>query len=328
MKKIILLILSLFLITGCGNVELKNGEQAAVTFKNKDAISSNELYNVLKEKYGTDELVNMIDTFLLEKEYDSTDEEKKYLNDVIESVKSAATKNNITFEEYISQYYGQKNARDFNNYVKLNFKRSQWIKDYGKTLITDSQINTYYENVAIGDISASHILIKPEVKEGATTEEQKAAEEKALATAKDIIVKLNNKENFADLAKKYSADTVSAVKGGVLDPFNLGQMDKNFEAAAIDLKVGTYSKTPVKSQFGYHIIFKSSQAKKPALKDIKDNIVNTLAEELLENDKTIYLKAIEALRKKYDMNIKDSTLNTGYKNLMEELSKQNKKASN
>ena len=91
LKRILLVVCCLLLITGCGNVKLKNGENAAVTFKDEEGISSDELYNELKKKNGAETLINMIDTYLLEKEYDTTSDEKDYIKEIITSVKEYAT---------------------------------------------------------------------------------------------------------------------------------------------------------------------------------------------------------------------------------------------
>lgn len=319
MKKIMLIMAALLFVTGCGNVELKNGENAVVSFTDGEGISSNELYEILKEKYGADEIVTIIDTYLLEKEYDTTDEETSYLEQVVASVKSSATSYEMTYEDYIYQYYGTATAKEFNEYILLNYRRSLWIEEYAKTLITDAQVENYYENIAIGDITASHILITSDATDDSTDEEKEAAEEEALQTAKDLIKRLNNGEKFEDLAAEYSDDTASASSGGALGSFNLGDMDANFEDAAIKLEVGAYSKTPVKSQYGYHIIYKTAQAEKDTLENLKEEIIETLATEMLNSDTSLYLDALEALREKYDMKIEDSELKNAYDDYMKEL---------
>ncbi len=58
---------------------------------------------------------------------------------------------------------------------------------------------------------------------------------------------------FAEVAKRESADSVSAAKGGDLGEFGKGEMDPAFEKAAFSLPVGTVSE-PVLSAFGYHLI--------------------------------------------------------------------------
>ncbi len=85
------------------------------------------------------------------------------------------------------------------------------------------------------EIRASHILVSEEAK------------------AKDLLTKVNQGGNFAALAKKYSIDPGSAVKGGDLGYFTTGMMVTPFEEAAFKLKINETSGL-VKSDFGYHII--------------------------------------------------------------------------
>ena len=149
-----------------------------------------------------------------------------------------------------------------------------------------------------------------------TDDEKDNLNSEAQKKAKEVIVKLNNGEDFAELAKEYSDDTASAKEGGKLGYFNRGEMVSAFEEAAIALKVGEYSKTPVKTEFGYHIIYKTNQKDKPALKDVKDEIIKTIADEIMNSDQTLYSNALKALREKYEMTIKDSTLKNGYDSLV------------
>ncbi len=98
-------------------------------------------------------------------------------------------------------------------------------------------------------VHARHILVKSEKE------------------AKDIIAILNKtpksklKEKFIELAKTKSTGP-SGKRGGDLGFFTKGQMVKPFSQAAFSLQPGEYTKTPVKTQFGYHIIY--VEEKKPA----------------------------------------------------------------
>ena len=83
--------------------------------------------------------------------------------------------------------------------------------------------------------------------------------EEALNKAKEVIKKLNDGADFAKLAKEYSSDSSNASKGGDLGYFNTGDMAEEFETAAYKLKLNEYTKEPVKTKFGYHIILKTGE---------------------------------------------------------------------
>ncbi len=95
-------------------------------------------------------------------------------------------------------------------------------------------------------IRARHILVMTQGK----PEDQKAALKKK---TEDILKQIKGGADFAELAKKNSEDTTSAVKGGDLDWFGRGRMVANFEAAAFALKPGQLSDV-VTTEYGYHII--------------------------------------------------------------------------
>jgi len=85
------------------------------------------------------------------------------------------------------------------------------------------------------EINARHILLK--------TEDE----------AKVVIKELEGGADFAEVAKKKSTGP-SGANGGDLGYFKLGQMVPEFEEAALAMKKGEVSKTPVKTQFGWHVI--------------------------------------------------------------------------
>ncbi len=119
-KKIIICLLSVLFLTACGKVELIDGKAKIVSFKDKEGLTAEALYEKLKITYGTDHLVNMIDEYLLEKEYDVTDEETKYIKEVVDSIKSVAEKYDVKFENYIKEYYGVTNEKDLNEFIRVN----------------------------------------------------------------------------------------------------------------------------------------------------------------------------------------------------------------
>jgi peptidyl-prolyl cis-trans isomerase D len=119
--------------------------------------------------------------------------------------------------------------------------------------VPEADLKTFYEqNLArlanLEERRASHILINAD--KAAPTAER----DKARAKAQEILATLKQSpDKFAELAKKFSQDTGSASKGGDLDFFARGAMDKPFEEAAFALKKGDTSDV-VESEFGFHII--------------------------------------------------------------------------
>ena len=316
MKKILLsTLMVLLLVTSCGKVpKLENGQEAIVTLKDGD-ISVDSLYKELKDKYALSILIDMIDTEILEKLYPSSDDETKYIENQISTIKyyyeNYYKEQYKSYEDYLIQN-GVESEDVLKENISLTYKRNQAINKYVEGLISEKEIKKYYQDEIFGDISASHILIKPNVSDDATDEEKEKAEKEALETAKKVITELKNGKDFAELAKKYSDDESNSASGGKLADFNHGQMVEEFEKAARDLKVGTYSTTPVKTEYGYHIIYKTAQKDKPKLEEVKEDIIEELASKKLEEDSTLQTTALVELRKEHKVEIQDKNLKNQY----------------
>ena len=323
-KKLICILAVLLLVTSCGKVpKLKNGDEAVVTMKDGD-ISVEELYSEMKEKYALDMLITKIDTAILNNVYKTDDEEKNYIDKQLETIKyyyeTYYKSQYKSFQEYLTQN-GVESEDELKENRRLTYKRNKAVKDYVKSIITDKEIEKYYDEEIFGDISASHILIKPEYDDNASDEEKKEAEKKALKEAKEVIAKLKKGEDFAELAKEYSDDSSNSKSGGKLADFNHGQMVEAFEDAAKELKVGSYTTTPVKTEFGYHIILKTAQKDKPALKEVKDDIISDLTDEKLKDDSTLEVTALVELRKKHKVEIQDKDIKKLYEAYVEKNTK-------
>lgn len=323
-KKLICILAVLLLVTSCGKVpKLKNGDEAVVTMKDGD-ISVEKLYSEMKEKYALDMLITKIDTAILNNVYKTDDEEKNYIDKQLETIKyyyeTYYKSQYKSFQEYLTQN-GVESEDELKENIRLTYKRNKAVKDYVKSIITDKEIEKYYDEEIFGDISASHILIKPEYNKNASDEEKKEAEKKALKEAKEVIAKLKKGEDFAELAKEYSDDSSNSKSGGKLADFNHGQMVEAFEDAAKELKVGSYTTTPVKTEFGYHIILKTAQKDKPALKEVKDDIISDLTDEKLKDDSTLEVTALVELRKKHKVEIQDKDIKKLYEAYVEKNTK-------
>ena len=307
------------LVTGCGNnAELKDNNTVVKTDEGK--ISADTLYEELRDKYGISVLVDMIDHQLFDEKYETDDEEEETINAQIEQMKSQYNNDDEAFLAAIQQYLGVENEDELKEMLSLEYKRNLAIEDYVKDSVTDDEIQKYYDDEVIGDIKVRHILIKPDTTDDMSTEEQTEAEEKAKKEAEDLIKQLDDGADFEELAKEYSDDTGSASDGGLIDYFNRDDnMDEAFLNASIDLEEGKYTEEPVQSSYGYHIILKVDQKKKPKLKEVRDDVIQTLADNKLNEDASLRYNALIAIREDAGIEFNDDSLKKDYDDLMQQL---------
>ena len=176
--------------------------------------------------------------------------------------------------------------------VKQAFKQAQdsilhqyFVQDFAKNSRDDALIakeyNEFKKNYSSGtEYKARHILVKTEKE------------------AQDLIAKLGKGADFSELAKTYSVGP-SASKGGDLGYFREGAMVKSFENAVKLLDSGKYTKKPIETKFGWHIIILDDkrQAQAPPLEQVKVQIEKQIADNKLQ----AYLQTLE---KKYKVSIK------------------------
>lgn len=305
-KKIMLLstiIISCLLLCGCGNSKLKNGEEIVVSV-NGENITADKLYKKLRNKYGVQIMIDMIDKEILDTIYKDDKDIEKQATTQIETLKAQYSS---SWEETLRNA-GYEDEDELKQSFILSLQRNKAIEDYVKKNIKDDEIKAYYNDTTAGDISAKHILIKVD-----TEAENGLTDDEAKEKANEIIKKLNKGEDFSSLAKENSDDSGSKESGGDLGYFNKGDMVKEFEEAAYNLKVNEYTKEPVKTTYGYHIILKTGEKEKPKFKDVKENIIETIMKNKLEEDSTLQVTALDDIRKDYKLKIKDAKLKSEYK---------------
>ena len=141
------------------------------------------------------------------------------------------------------------------------------FNDYNKkNPVTDAEIQGEYDKFkaqsAGTEYRARHILVEKEDE------------------AKTLITQIKGGASFEELAKKNSKDPGSGQNGGDLDFANPGSYVPEFSQAMTKLKKGEMTDTPVKSQFGYHIIKleDTREAKFPALAEVKPQIQQRLSQ--------------------------------------------------
>ena len=312
-----LLVISL-LTCGCGKeIEVKNGSKVAISAKGTK-ITATEYYNKIKEE-NIATLIDMIDHDLFDEKYKDNKEEDQKVKEQIENIKSYYGNDPETYKQFLLQYFGIETEEELEEKLRLEFKRNLAVDEYIIKNIKDNEVEKYYKDEVFGKVKASHILIPVEIKDGATEDEIKASEEVAKEEAEKIIKKLKDGKKFKDLAKKYSKDTASAANGGDLGYFNLDEMVTEFSNAVKELKVDEYTKEPVKTQYGYHIIIKTGEKEKEPLKDLKNEIKEKLKERKLNEDITLYYETLEAVREENNIKWNDDVLKKAYNEYLDKI---------
>ncbi|WP_340123144.1 peptidylprolyl isomerase [Methylobacter svalbardensis] len=150
--------------------------------------------------------------------------------------------------------------------------------------VTDAEVKAEYDSKIAAEkgteFKARHILVKTE------------------AEAKKLIAELNKGADFAKLANKHSLDAKESQNGGDLGWFSAAQMVAPFSEATAALEKGKYTKEPVKTQFGYHVILKedSRPLTPPPLEAVKEQLMPFLQRKKVQD-------MIETLRKQAKVEI-------------------------
>ncbi len=189
---------------------------------------------------------------------------------------------------------GLANEPNFKAQMAFNRARTlhnNFFQSNALNAITDEELKARYDieikNFPVQpEIRARHILVK--------TEEE----------AKAIVVELDGGADFVELAKTKSTGP-SGPEGGDLGYFGKGQMVPEFEAAAFALDKGAYTKEPVKSQFGFHIILKEDarDSEPPQFDQVEGQIRQALAREK-------YFQLTQDAREKFKVEVLDEELKT------------------
>jgi peptidyl-prolyl cis-trans isomerase C len=160
--------------------------------------------------------------------------------------------------------------------------------------VTDGDIEEYYnkhqdEFQVPEKIKVSHILVAvaPDAPENVKKEKKAQAEE--------IRAKIKAGEDFSALAKKYSEDTKTKKKGGVLGFFSKGSKDPELEKAAFNLKKDEVS-NPILTTKGYQIVklLDTKEAKTKSLEESKNRISNKLQQQKRNEAVTKLLEDLKA----------------------------------
>lgn len=322
-KGLLLSLICLLTLCGCGKIPtLQNGEEAVITFAKDDVehkISAEELYEELKTNFGLEATLKVIDTYILESEFkDYQETAKEYAASYIDAmIESYGNETDLLNDIIANTNYNS--IEGYEEYLYLSFMQSYAVTEYAKLQVTDKEIEEYYKNEIKGDVEVYHILITPEVTDDMEDDEITKAENAAKTKAQDIIKRLKEAEDtlatFKELVQEYSEDESTKENDGNLGYINYGDLDENYDElldAVYKLEDGKYSKDVITTELGYHVIYRNASKEKDALEDIKDEIIETLANELLETDTELSLNSMKYYRELYNLKIVDSELDRQY----------------
>ena len=168
---------------------------------------------------------------------------------------------------------GLSSSEDFKSQMELARQtiliRALFTEYQKKNPVTDADLKAEYDKFAAAnggkEYKARHILVEKE------------------SDAKAIIVSLKKGAKFEDIAKKQSKDAGSGAKGGDLDWANPGSYVPEFSEALVKLNKGQTTETPVKSQFGYHVIRLDDirTAQLPEFEQLKPQIAQQMEQQKL-----------------------------------------------
>ena len=282
--------------------KLENGLEPVASIDGL-TVTAEDLYEDMKEIYSVNNLLDIIDNKILEEKYPETDEMNTELNDQAEN-----------YYNMYNQYYGYSkeefltksgfgSERAFIEYLRLQYRRTQYTDDYIKEQITDKEIEKYYEDKVYGDINTKHILVK--VSSSATDEEKKKAEN----LAKEIITKLNEGKSFDEVKDEYK-DKITYEELGY-KAYN-ASLESAYMEAMQKLENNSYTKEPVQTSYGYHVIYRIDQKEKPSLEDVKEEIITSLVSEHKSEDTSVQYKALEKMREDAKLKFTDTVLEKKY----------------
>lgn len=168
-----------------------------------------------------------------------------------------------------------------------------YFKKHVVDAVTPDEVKARYEAEIAkiepqDEVRARHILVK--------TEDE----------AKAVIADLDGGKDFVELAKEKSTDPNKS-EGGDLGFFGKGRMVPEFEAVAFTLEPGTYTKEPVKTQFGFHVIKVEEKRKQqpPALEQVEGQV-----RQIVMRDK--YVELLEKAKADAGVEIADPELKKAY----------------
>ena len=259
-----------------------NGGKTVASYKG-GKITQQEYYDDMKKSQaGKTALANMIINRVLEQQYGNKVSKKQ-----VDKQYSNYKKQYGSQFDAVLQQNGMTTA-SFKQNLKTNLLTEAALKDIKK--ISKSQEEKAWKAYQ-PKVTVQHILVSKKSK------------------AEEITKELKNGKSFKSLVKKYSLDTGTKNNEGKLPAFDSTDtsLDPAFKNAAFKLKTGETTKSPVKSQSGYHVIRMIKHPAKGSFASHKKEIDDQIYQSMSQDQQTMH-DVLAKVIKKAGVSIKDNDL--------------------
>ncbi|MBC6355816.1 peptidylprolyl isomerase [Lactobacillus helsingborgensis] len=259
-----------------------SGNKTVASYKG-GKITQQEYYDEMKKSQsGKTALANMLINHILEQQYGDKVSKKQ----VDKQYNNYKKQYGNQFEAVLQQ--NGMTVSSFKQNLKTNLLSEAALKDIKK--ISKSQEEKAWKAYQ-PKVIVQHILVSKKSK------------------AEQITAELKNGKSFKSLVKKYSLDTGTKNNAGKLPAFDSTDtsLDPSFKAAAFKLKTGETTKSPIKSQSGYHIIRMIKHPAKGTFASHKKEIDNQIYQTMSQDQQTMH-EVISKVIKKAGVDIKDKDL--------------------
>lgn len=291
-----------------GIAKLRFGEETIATVDGK-SISTETIYQKSKLQNGLSLVISEVDKAILSDMYTLTEKEEEEVKEEADYYLDYYKAQGVTEEAFLSGN-GFKDRDDFLEDIRSNKKSSKYLYDYLEKKLEKGAVQKYYDEnkESLETYDSEHILVK--VSDTVT-------DEQALALANEIIGKLNEGKTFDEVVQEYGDRIVHEELGY---QGKSASLEQTYIDELVALKDGEYSKTPVKTSYGYHIVHRLATS---TFEDLRPTIIEILAEDIIEADSNIAYKAFVELREEKNLAIFDEELKKQYEDYCSNLNKVN-----
>lgn len=293
-----------YFATSAGMAKLKYGDETIATVNDKN-ISTQTIYNKAKTAYGLNYIISEADKIILDEMYELTEKEEKEVKEEAKYYIDYYKEMGYTEEEFL-RGNGFTTYEEFEADIRSSKKSNKYLYDFLEAKLEKDAVKKYYDENkdSIETYDSEHILVK--ITDTVT-------DEQALALANEIIGKLNEGKTFDEVVEEYK-DKITHEELGYQG--KTASLEQTYIDEIVALEDGAYSKTPVKTSYGYHIVHKIATS---TFEELRGTIIETLSEDLIKSDSNLTYKAFVELRKDKNLTIYDEDLNKQYEQYCEKL---------